>query len=63
MFLKVGRAQRKLSLYLISKLLLDSDSTGKYFVKYCHGRWHHLSAVGGVWQLRAFSFIKLSNNH
>lgn len=63
MFSKVGRAQRKLTLCLISKLLLDSDSTGKCFVKYCRGRWHRLSAVGGVWQLRAFSFIKLSNNH
>lgn len=63
MFSKVGRAQRKLTLCLISKLLLDSDSTGECFVKYCRGRWHRLSAVGGVWQLRAFSLIKLSNNH
>lgn len=33
------------------------------FVKYCHGRWHLLSAVGRVWWLKAFSFIELSNNH
>lgn len=35
----------------------------KCFVKYCHGRWHRLSAVGGVWQCKAFSLIKLPNNH
>lgn len=60
---KLGRAKRKLYTCFILKSLFDTDSKRKCFVKYFRSRWHHLSTVGGVWWLEAFSFIKLSNNH
>ena len=54
---------RENSTCFILKPLFDTDSKWKCFVKYFHSRWHHLSTVGGVRWLEAFSFIKLSNNH
>lgn len=54
---------RENSTRFILKSLFDTDSKRKCFVKYFHSRWHHLSTVGGVRWLEAFSFIKLSNNH
>lgn len=63
LLLKLGRAKRKLYTCFILKSLFDTDSKWNCFVKYFHSRWHHLSTVGGVWWLEAYSFIKLSNNH